>query len=502
MAWVREVCKRIGMVLMIAGSCDGGRGRRTPSVIVRCERGGLYAGKKVPGDDDQRPGKRSTGSKKCNCPFKLKGTKEHKDDEKAEWKLDVYSGIHNHNLFENLHEHSYAGRLSKEQTSLVHTLKKAMVKPRAILRLLKENDPSNVTGMKTVYNTISKLNFNELSGRSQLQLLFARLKEDEYLSYHRSNELNPITDLLWIHPKCIKLAQSYPYIFVIDCTYKTNRYRLPFLEIVGFTCTNMTFSIAFEYLDHEKTENFEWVLRCLMEAMISCPWPNCIVTDRDLALMKVVANVYPSSHHLLCRWHVNKNILANYKKMFTKDITKWKQFQSAFSALIERNTIEEFNEDWEAMERTFVGYPSAITYVANSWLDPYKEKLASVWTIKCTHFGTYTSSRVEGAHRRMKRDVHNSTGTFVDLYTKVNNQIVEQYNDIKASFEVSKNTYEHTFKTLIYNELRGSISKFALQLLKVEVDNAKLLQPSDMGCSSSEQLTVYHVAMNFMSMLL
>ncbi|XP_012842628.1 PREDICTED: uncharacterized protein LOC105962836 [Erythranthe guttata] len=141
------------------------------------------------------------------------------------------------------------------------------------------------------------------------------------------------------------------------------------------------------------------------------------------------------------------------------------------------------------MKRTFISYSQAIAYVANSWLDPYKERLVSVWTNKCTHFGTYTSNRVEGAHGRMKRDVHNSTGTFVDLYTKVHNQIVEQHNDIKASFEVSKNSYEHTFKTLIYNELRGSISKDALQLLKVEVDNAKLLQPSDMGCSCAIRTT-------------
>ncbi|XP_012847444.1 PREDICTED: uncharacterized protein LOC105967394 [Erythranthe guttata] len=213
------------MVLMIAGSSDRNRGRRTSYVIVGCERGGLYAGKKVPGEDDQRPGKRSTGSKKCNCPFKLNGTKEDKDDENA--------------------------GLSKDKTSLVHTLKKAMVKPRASLRLLKQNDPSNVTGMKTVYNAIQQLNFNELSRRSQLQLLFAKLKEDEYLSYHRSNEFNEITDFLWIHPNCIKLAQSYLYAFVTDCTYKTNRYGLPFLEIGGFTCTNLAFSIFFAYLDHE-----------------------------------------------------------------------------------------------------------------------------------------------------------------------------------------------------------------------------------------------------------
>ncbi|XP_012853639.1 PREDICTED: uncharacterized protein LOC105973165 [Erythranthe guttata] len=202
------------MVMMIAGSNDGEKRRMRPYVIVGCEHGGLYACRKVPGEDGQRPGKRSTSSKKCNCPFKLKGTKEGKEDEIVEWELTIHSGIHNHNLFGNLQVHSYARRLSKKETSLVQTLRKAMI------------------------------NFNELSGISQLKLLFAKLKEDECLSYHKSNELNEITDLMWIHPKCIKLAQSYPYIFVMECTYKTNRYGLPFLEIMGFTCTNLAFSIV------------------------------------------------------------------------------------------------------------------------------------------------------------------------------------------------------------------------------------------------------------------
>ncbi|XP_012849439.1 PREDICTED: uncharacterized protein LOC105969235 [Erythranthe guttata] len=195
----------MGMVIIIAGWSDGEKRRRRLYMIVGCEHGGLYAGRKVLGEDDQRPGKRSTGSKKCNYPFKLKERKEGNEDEHVEWKLDVHSGIHNHNLFENLQGHSY-------------------------------------------------IDFNELSGRSQLQLLFAKLKEDKYLSYHRSNEFNEIADLLWIHPKCIKLAQPNPYVFVMDCTYKTNGYGLPFLEIVGFTCTNLTFAIAFPYMDHKKME--------------------------------------------------------------------------------------------------------------------------------------------------------------------------------------------------------------------------------------------------------
>jgi len=46
----------------------------------------------------------------------------------------------------------------------------------------------------------------------------------------------------------------------MDNTYKTNRYRLPLLEIVGVTCTGMKFYVAFAYLEVEYENNFVWAL--------------------------------------------------------------------------------------------------------------------------------------------------------------------------------------------------------------------------------------------------
>lgn len=70
---------------------------------------------------------------------------------------------------------------------------------------------------------------------------------------------------------------------MMDATYNTNIYKLPFLEIVGVTSTNKTFLIVFVLIDREKTINFLWALNCLKLALGETYEQRVIITDRDLA---------------------------------------------------------------------------------------------------------------------------------------------------------------------------------------------------------------------------
>ena len=107
----------------------------------------------------------------------------------------------------------------------------------------------------------------------------------------------------------MKLLNSFNIVFLMDSTYKTNKYRLPLLEIVGVTSTGLTFSAAFAFLSSEKQNNFIWALERLRGLfMTSEGGPQVIVTDRDLALMNVVGMVFPQCYHLLCRFHIQKNV--------------------------------------------------------------------------------------------------------------------------------------------------------------------------------------------------
>ena len=69
-----------------------------------------------------------------------------------------------------------------------------------------------------------------------------------------------VRDIFWSHLDAIKLSNVCKLVFLIDSTYKINMYRLSLLDIVGVTPTNMTFSIAFVYLEGEHLNNVVWAL--------------------------------------------------------------------------------------------------------------------------------------------------------------------------------------------------------------------------------------------------
>ena len=73
----------------------------------------------------------------------------------------------------------------------------------------------------------------------------SKLAEHNYIEWHRSkDETDTIRDIFWTHPIAVHLLQTFFCVLLMDCTYKTNRYCLPSLEIVGITSTDYIFSIA------------------------------------------------------------------------------------------------------------------------------------------------------------------------------------------------------------------------------------------------------------------
>ena len=75
------------------------------------------------------------------------------------------------------------------------------------------------------------------------------IKHDQYVYCFRRVDTQDVDkDIIWSHPDSIKLLNSFPTVLICDTIYKTNKYRLPLLEIVGVTSTEMNFSVAFVYL--------------------------------------------------------------------------------------------------------------------------------------------------------------------------------------------------------------------------------------------------------------
>ncbi|XP_028122750.1 uncharacterized protein LOC114319884 [Camellia sinensis] len=185
-----------------------------------------------------------------------------------DWILIVVCGVHNHPAVEYLKGHSYAGRLSHEKTFLLVDMSKSMVRLSEILVTLKQHDDANASTMKTIYNTHHRYKVAEKDGRSQMQQLLGQLAVNKYIEWHRScADTETVTDLFFAHPTSLNLLHAFSKVLLMDCAFKTNRYQLPFLEIIGVTSTDMTFSVAFAYLQYEKKDNCTWALGILRSVM-------------------------------------------------------------------------------------------------------------------------------------------------------------------------------------------------------------------------------------------
>ena len=116
------------------------------------------------------------------------------------------------------------------------------------------------------------------------------------------------------------------------------------------------------------------------------------LNNRDLALVNTIERVFPNAKHLLCRWHVNKNVIAKCKKLFaTKEI--WEKFMMSWNVLLLSSSEDEFITRLNALQQDFISYPQTIEYVTSTWLDKYKENFVSAWTYKIMHFGNLTTNK-------------------------------------------------------------------------------------------------------------
>ena len=167
---------------------------------------------------------------------------------------------HNHALTKSFVGHPYAGRLIENKKIIIGDMTKSMVKPKNILLTLKEHNSNSCITMKQVCNARYAYCSSIRGSNSEMQQLMKLLERDQYIHWHEMKDEDVVRDIFWTHSDAVKLSNAYNLVFFIDSTYKTNRYWLPLLDIVGVTHIGMTFSAAFAYLEGECINNGVWAL--------------------------------------------------------------------------------------------------------------------------------------------------------------------------------------------------------------------------------------------------
>jgi MULE transposase domain len=230
------------------------------SVLIRktwyfgCDRGGEYREQKY-----LKPGQRrrfNTTTRLNGCKFQIRA--QLKD---GAWSLSLSHGEHNHEPSQDYRAHPTHRRIlfSKADQETAVRLYQSGAKTKTVMSNLREkyHGTCPVT-RQDLSNFRHRMVGEALQGRSPIQALLDEIDEDsDIMSKTLVDNENQITHLFLVHRKSVDIIRQNHDILLMDCTYKTNRYRMPLLNIIGVTSMHTTINLGFVFMHREKETDYE-----------------------------------------------------------------------------------------------------------------------------------------------------------------------------------------------------------------------------------------------------
>ncbi|XP_026433505.1 PKS-NRPS hybrid synthetase CHGG_01239-like [Papaver somniferum] len=318
---------------------------RSGKDVDKHKKGSVYVGKT--GRKDK------TKTKKRECPFKIVFNYIEEENEGEKYctmnkKMDCR---HNHPPALDLHGHARVARIKDHEMVKIDKMYKARMPPIKILSMLKVDDLQNKSTLRNIYNAKSTLRNKELQGRVVMQQLMWLAGNNNYMVQKEVDEFGQVTHLFLAQPDCVKLAQCFPQVLIMDCTYKKNKYEMPLLNIVGHTSTKAPFTVAFCLLRDELKESYVWALEQCKLMFREDALPKVIVTDQESALMYTIGKVFPDAHNFLCTFHIGNNVRKKCQPIIQP--LKMKELEDIKSLPdgIREKKKDKFMKDYDENER-------------------------------------------------------------------------------------------------------------------------------------------------------
>jgi hypothetical protein len=400
---------------------------------------------------------RNSSTIKTNCQFRITGRKLSNE----QWKLYLNNLVHNHERPQSLAGLANARRDSNTQHDDIIRLCDANVRPRQILLTLQD---SNLLNKRDIYNIKAAIKQKKLGSMSALEYVLSNLIEMN--AYHRYflSTSGELSSLFFAFEKAIELGKRFKTTFIIDATYRTNRFGLPLLHFIGIDCFSGSFSACFMLMSSENEAEYKRAIECFRECFGI--YPEVFVTDKEDALRNALHEEFPLAATLLCIWHINKNILKNVLNQF-KCRDSFDVFMKDWNAVLNSNTADDFEESLQTLREHYVSNKGALEYLDNNVI-PLKKYISKPWTSLLKHLGNTATSRAEGQHRMVKDYFDSSVGDILTVAKNLHLSASNQYREFQIKVAAEK-IRKHVRFDSFYDNVQGKISSFALDLVHEQV---------------------------------
>jgi hypothetical protein len=238
--------------------------------------------------------------------------------------------------------------------------------------------------------------------------------------------------------------------------------------------------VGLVFLRQERQVDYTRALEYLKDIMAtnSISAPLSIVTDRELALIQAIHAQFTSSQHLLCRWHVNMDVLAKTKSFCPPSVRIngqiqrnpiFQDFLRSWNILLARPTKSIYSQRLLAWQAT---YPRKATkYCTDTWLI-WKENIVAAWINEKPHFGVIVTSPVEGCHAGLKRYLQHGHGDLKGVFTRLKLYWAMQHSTIDTTSAQQQLRPRHSVNIPLLAAIVHHIHGFPLQ--KILEEQSKL----------------------------
>jgi len=194
-----------------------------------------------------------------------------------------------------------------------------------------------------------------------------------------------------------------------------------------------------------------------------------VLVDRELALLNSLTSNLPTSHVLICIWHINKAVLDKIKKT-VRDAEQVTKIYQLWQLVVNSKTEEEYNT--HLLDLCAVAPAKLVQYFDQQWI-PHAKQFVAVWADQHFHIGQKASSRVESAHAKLKRDVSlggTSQGSILTLVGACV-AVVEDYREgVKGELAADRSHTPIAWqREPLFGDIMRKVSRKAIDLVSLLV---------------------------------
>ncbi|KAI5666348.1 hypothetical protein M9H77_16201 [Catharanthus roseus] len=254
-----------------------------------------------------------------------------------------------------------------------------------------------VCSAQKIYNVFAKIKKNRIQGRNTVEEVLCLSAQRGYTVFYRNREeSNVLSDIVVAYPTSMAMIRKWPYVLIMDTTYKTNKYNMPQFEAVGMTPTGKNFTMATAFMCNIQATTYRWVLQ-------------------QIKHLYVTYAIY-----------IDQNVLAKLTEMVKDEEVAQRFVNGSWNKLISEIDEEEYQRKLEVLKSKWQSRPDFLHDLFSTWLNPFAHKFCRVWTSQVLHFGVETMNRAESEHSMLKLWLSTCHGDLDTVFLNIDSLIEGQ----------------------------------------------------------------------------